>query len=107
MMSLIAEPLPGLWLLQPKVFHDARGFFFESFNQQRWEQLWQQRATDAQAPRFVQDNASRSVAGTCVVCIFRLPLPLRASWCGWRKVRCLMQPWTCGRTPQRLVRALS
>ena len=33
------EAMQGPLLLTPSVFGDARGFFFESWNQQRWEQL--------------------------------------------------------------------
>ncbi|MGQ3889237.1 dTDP-4-dehydrorhamnose 3,5-epimerase [Legionella sp. CNM-1927-20] len=41
-------------LLQPKVFEDARGFFFESFNQAHFEEIIGRPA------HFVQDNHSRS-----------------------------------------------
>jgi dTDP-4-dehydrorhamnose 3,5-epimerase len=44
-------------LLEPKVFGDARGFFFESFNQRAFRE-----ATGADV-RFVQDNHSRSARG--------------------------------------------
>lgn len=52
-----ATPLaiPDAVLLEPRVFEDARGFFFESFHQQRFEQAIGRRAA------FVQDNHSRSV----------------------------------------------
>lgn len=49
--------LPEVLLLEPKVFGDARGFFFESFNQRDFQQ-----ATGVDLP-FVQDNHSRSVQG--------------------------------------------
>ena len=44
-------------LLEPKVFGDARGFFFESFNQRAFRE-----ATGLDVP-FVQDNHSRSARG--------------------------------------------
>jgi dTDP-4-dehydrorhamnose 3,5-epimerase len=44
-------------LLEPKVFGDARGFFFESFNHQVFEQ-----ATGVKT-QFVQDNHSKSARG--------------------------------------------
>jgi dTDP-4-dehydrorhamnose 3,5-epimerase len=56
-MQVTATPLPGVLILEPKVFGDDRGFFFESFNQ---------RAFDAAVGRhveFVQDNHSRSLRG--------------------------------------------
>lgn len=50
-------PLPGLLLIEPKVFGDERGFFFESFNQHKFEEAV------GRAVSFVQDNHSRSVKG--------------------------------------------
>ena len=49
--------LPEVLILEPKVFGDARGFFFESFNQRDFAQAT---GLDVQ---FVQDNHSRSVNG--------------------------------------------
>ena len=49
--------LPEVLILEPKVFGDARGFFFESFNQRDFAQAT---GLDVQ---FVQDNHSRSVQG--------------------------------------------
>jgi dTDP-4-dehydrorhamnose 3,5-epimerase len=49
--------IPDVVLLQPKVFGDARGFFFESFNQRAFDD-----ATGTQHT-FVQDNHSRSAQG--------------------------------------------
>ncbi len=53
-MQAIQTAIPGLLVIEPKVFGDTRGFFFESFNQRVFEQL------TGQAARFVQDNHSRS-----------------------------------------------
>lgn len=49
--------IPDLLVLEPKVFGDGRGFFFESFNQQDFNQ-----ATGLDV-HFVQDNHSRSSKG--------------------------------------------
>lgn len=49
--------IPDVVLIEPKVFGDDRGFFFESFNQQRFEEAIG-RTID-----FVQDNHSRSAKG--------------------------------------------
>ncbi len=56
-MNVIATALPGVLVIEPKVFGDARGFFFESFNQQRFNE-----ATGTNF-HFVQDNHSRSAKG--------------------------------------------
>jgi dTDP-4-dehydrorhamnose 3,5-epimerase len=49
--------IPEVVLIEPKVFGDARGFFFESFNQKAFNE-----ATGTNHP-FVQDNHSRSSRG--------------------------------------------
>ncbi|MEY4364143.1 MAG: dTDP-4-dehydrorhamnose 3,5-epimerase [Pseudomonadota bacterium] len=50
-------PIEGVLVLEPKVFGDARGFFFESFNERDFAQ-----ATGV-TRRFVQDNHSQSAQG--------------------------------------------
>ena len=50
-------PLAGVLVLEPKVFGDARGFFFESFNARDFEQATGLKET------FVQDNHSKSTKG--------------------------------------------
>ena len=56
-MNVIPTEIPDVLILEPKVFGDERGFFFESFNQRRFHEIV---GTDAD---FVQDNHSRSVKG--------------------------------------------
>ena len=55
--QVMQTPLEGVLVLEPKVFGDARGFFFESFNARDFEQ-----ATGLQRT-FVQDNHSKSAKG--------------------------------------------
>lgn len=58
-MPFTATPtdLPGVLLLEPKVFEDARGSFYESFNARDFEEVTGQRRV------FVQDNHSLSRRG--------------------------------------------
>jgi dTDP-4-dehydrorhamnose 3,5-epimerase len=56
-MPYIATSFKDLWVFEPKVFEDSRGYFFESFNQQQFEQ-----ATHLPI-QFVQDNQSLSQYG--------------------------------------------
>jgi dTDP-4-dehydrorhamnose 3,5-epimerase len=56
-MKIVDLDLPGLKLVEPKVFGDARGLFLETWNQARYE------AAGIAGP-FVQDNLSRSRRGT-------------------------------------------
>ena len=53
-MRAIQTAIPGLLIIEPKVFGDERGFFFESFNRRKFAELT---GRDAD---FVQDNHSRS-----------------------------------------------
>jgi dTDP-4-dehydrorhamnose 3,5-epimerase len=53
-MKVSAAGLPGVLVLEPRVFGDARGFFFESWNAARF------RAATGADVEFVQDNHSRS-----------------------------------------------
>lgn len=55
-MNVIKTKIEGLVIIEPKVFFDGRGYFFESFSQQRFNELV--------APvTFVQDNESKSSYG--------------------------------------------
>ena len=53
-MQTVQTAISDLLIIEPKVFGDSRGFFFESFNQKRFEQL------TGRTDNFVQDNHSRS-----------------------------------------------
>jgi dTDP-4-dehydrorhamnose 3,5-epimerase len=55
-MQLLETALPGVLLIEPKVFGDARGFFLESWNRQSF-------ANAGLDMDFVQDNHSRSARG--------------------------------------------
>lgn len=56
-MNIIQTELPGTLLIEPTVFGDDRGFFFESYN----ERLFSEKI--GLEVNFVQDNHSRSVQG--------------------------------------------
>lgn len=56
-MQVTPLAIPDVLLIEPKVFGDARGFFYESFNQRAFNEAT---GTDFQ---FVQDNHSRSSQG--------------------------------------------
>lgn len=55
-MNITPTSLPEVLVIEPKVFGDARGFFFESYHEHKYLQA----GIDA---RFVQDNHSRSARG--------------------------------------------
>lgn len=54
-MKVTSFTIPEIVLIEPKVFGDERGFFFESFNQARFEEAVSRKIN------FVQDNHSRSM----------------------------------------------
>lgn len=56
-MKITSLAIPDVLLVEPKVFGDARGFFFESFNQRAFE------AAAGKPVTFVQDNHSKSALG--------------------------------------------
>lgn len=55
-MEYIKTEIEGVWILQPKVFDDARGYFFEVFKQSDFEQ-------HIGKVNFIQDNESKSTYG--------------------------------------------
>lgn len=66
-MKVTPTELPGVLVLEPKVFGDARGFFMESFNQRTFDQAV------GHEVRFVQDNHSRSGRGVLRGLHYQLP----------------------------------
>ncbi len=55
-MNVIETTIPGLYILEPRIFHDSRGYFFESFSQREFDEK-------IRPIRFVQDNESMSTYG--------------------------------------------
>ena len=55
-MNVIETAIPGVVIIEPRVFEDARGYFFESFNQREFEEK-------VGPICFVQDNESKSRYG--------------------------------------------
>lgn len=55
-MNVINTEIPGVVIIEPRVFNDARGYFFESFSQRDFD-------AQVREVRFVQDNESKSSYG--------------------------------------------
>ena len=68
-MEIRPTAIPAVVVVEPKVFGDARGFFFESFNQRKLE------AALGRPLPFVQDNHSRSARGVLRGLHYQLPRP--------------------------------
>lgn len=56
-MKLCKTAIPDVFVVEPTVFGDERGFFYESYNEEKWKEL------TGLDTRFVQDNHSKSVKG--------------------------------------------
>lgn len=56
-MKIISTSIPDVLMIEPRIFGDDRGFFFESFNEKVFEEATGIKQT------FVQDNHSKSVGG--------------------------------------------
>jgi dTDP-4-dehydrorhamnose 3,5-epimerase len=67
-MRALTTPLPGLLLIEPTVFSDSRGWFFESYHRERF-------AEAGIESEFVQDNHSHSRRGTLRGLHFQLAHP--------------------------------
>ncbi|MCT4589734.1 MAG: dTDP-4-dehydrorhamnose 3,5-epimerase [Carboxylicivirga sp.] len=65
-MQFVKTALEGCVIIEPKVFGDQRGYFFESFNQKQFEENFGK-------VNFVQDNESRSSYGVLRGLHFQLP----------------------------------
>src|SRR5512136_2793232 len=68
-MKVTPTSLPEVVVIEPQVFGDARGFFFESYNQRRAEEAL------GRPLSFVQDNHSRSVRGVLRGLHYQQPNP--------------------------------
>ncbi len=66
-MKVVPTALPEVLIIEPKVFGDARGFFFESYNARAF------RETVGLDVSFVQDNHSRSARGVLRGIHYQLP----------------------------------
>ena len=67
-MKVIETSLPGALIIEPQVFGDARGFFYESYNKGQWEKA----GIDAD---FIQTNVSRSAKGVLRGLHYQWPNP--------------------------------
>ena len=67
-MKVIETALPGALILEPQVFGDARGFFYESYNEAKYREAGVDR-------RFVQSNVSRSARGVLRGLHYQWPNP--------------------------------
>lgn len=76
-MEIIKTAIPGVFILEPRIFKDARGYFYESYNKQEFDRL-------ICPVEFVQDNESCSQYGVMRGLHFQRPPHTQA-----KLVRCV------------------
>ena len=94
-MEVIKTAIDGVLIIEPKVFNDARGYFFESFSQREFDE--KVAPILGHTVTFVQDNESKSSYGVMRGLHFQRP-PFTQS----KLVRCVKGAGTrcCSRYPQ-------
>ena len=85
-MEVIQTAIEGVVIIEPRLFNDARGYFFESFSQRDFDRL-------VRTVHFVQDNESKS--------IFNNRHTHKASWYASSKVPYWMWPWISAKARPR------
>ena len=78
-MNVIKTEIPEVLIIEPQIFSDERGYFFESFNQKLFDDVVNRHV------EFVQDNHSRSSKGVLRVLHYQLPPFAQA-----KLVRCIV-----------------
>lgn len=76
-MNIISTSIEGVVIIEPRIFEDSRGYFFESYNKQAFDEA-------VGHVDFVQDNESRSVYGVMRGLHFQRPPHAQA-----KLVRCV------------------
>ncbi len=76
-MNIISTAIEGVVIIEPRIFEDSRGYFFESYNKQAFDEA-------VGHVDFVQDNESRSVYGVMRGLHFQRPPHAQA-----KLVRCV------------------
>lgn len=74
-MQIIATELPEVKIIEPRIFGDERGFFFESYQQQRYQAAGIAIANGGENLLFIQDNLSRSCRGVLRGLHYQLRFP--------------------------------
>ena len=65
-MKIVSTDIPDVKIIEPKIFKDLRGYFFESFN----EKLFKEKVLDT---TFIQDNEAKSTYGVLRGLHYQLP----------------------------------
>lgn len=92
-MNIIPTAIPEVLIIEPKVFGDSRGFFFEAFNAREFAR---QTGVNVQ---FVQDNHSRSIKGVLRGLHYQVE-NTQGKLVRVVQGKSVILPWTCARARQ-------
>ena len=73
-MRIIKTKIKDLIILEPEIFGDSRGYFIESYNQKKFEDI-------VGKVLFVQDNESKSTKGVLRGLHFQNHRLIKLNWC--------------------------
>ena len=95
-MEYTETEIEGVWIIQPKVFNDARGYFFEAWKQAEFDEHIGHHV------EFIQDNESKSSFGVLRSSLFLVALPMD-SLCSVKRLFLLIRLITSMHRSMRLV----
>lgn len=93
-IKVTTNEIEGLYVIEPKVFPDARGYFMETYNEQDFHE-------EGLMMKFVQDNQSMSVKGVLRGLHFQKQYP-QGKLVRVIRGAVLMWPWICARIQKPL-----
>ena len=93
-MKVLTTAIEGVVILEPEVFGDARGYFFESYSQRRFD-------AEVRPVRFVQDNESHSRYGVLRGLHFRRGGTPSRNSSAWSGAACSTSRWISAAAPPR------
>ena len=79
-MNYIQTEIDGVWLIEPRVFSDERGYFMEAYKKEEFE-------ANIGPVNFIQDNESKSSFGVLRGLHYRLRLESMFVYCLVKKIR--------------------
>ena len=87
-MNYIQTEIDGVWLIEPRVFSDERGYFMEAYKKEEFE-------ANIGPVNFIQDNESKSSFGVLRGLHYQKENIVRRNWFVFLKEKCSTLPLIC------------
>ena len=100
-MNIIKTNIEGVLVIEPRLFRDARGYFFESFSEREFKDKVEPLV--GYEVKFCQDNESMSSYGVMRGLHFQRPPFTQSKLVRCVKVECWMLPWISARVRRHTV----